>query len=67
MLPDKMFISLITTDLRDKIATATLNDELATKIRECLHKQLLPPMCTAFVMVTDHFYNALVQMDRVMV
>ena len=44
MLPDNLFISLIATDLKDKIATATNTDELATKIRNCLHKQLPPPM-----------------------
>ena len=42
-----MFISLIATDLGDKIASATNNDELATKIKSCLHKQLPPPMRTA--------------------
>ena len=42
-----MFISLIATDLRDKIMTATEVDELATNIRDCLQKQLLPPMHTA--------------------
>ena len=47
MLPDNMFISLIATDLRDKIASATNTDELAMKIKSCLHKQLPPPMRTA--------------------
>ena len=47
MLPDNMFISLIATDLRDKIASATDTDELAMKIKSCLHKQLPPPMRTA--------------------
>ena len=47
MLPDDMFISLIATDLRDKIVTATETDELATKIKDCLQKQLPPPMHTA--------------------
>ena len=47
MLPDDMFISLIATDLRDKIATITTTDELATRIKSCLHKQLPPPMQTA--------------------
>ena len=47
MLPDNMFISLIATNLRDKIAAATNTDELATKIKGCLHKQLPPPMRTA--------------------
>ena len=49
MLPDNMFISLIATDLqvRDKIATATKHDELAIKIKNCLHKQLPPPLRTA--------------------
>ena len=47
MLPDNMFISLIATDLRDKIASATNTDELATKIKSCLYKQLPPPMRTA--------------------
>ena len=46
MLPDNMFISLIATNLRDKIATTTKDDELATKIKDCLLKQLLPPMHT---------------------
>ena len=46
MLSDDMFISLIVTDLKDKIATATQKDELATKIKDCLQKQLPPPMCT---------------------
>ena len=47
MLPDNLFISLIATDLKDRIMTATSNDELATKIKNCLHKQLPPPMWTA--------------------
>ena len=47
MLPDDMFISLIATNLRDKIATATQTDELTTKIKDCLQKQLPPPMHTA--------------------
>ena len=47
MLPDDMFISLIATDLRDKIVAATEADELTTKIKNCLLKQLLLPMCTA--------------------
>ena len=47
MLPDNMFISLIATDLRDKIASATNIDELAMKIKSCLHKQLPPPLRTA--------------------
>ena len=46
MLPDNMFISLIATDLRDKIASAADTDELAMKIKNCLHKQLPPPMRT---------------------
>ena len=46
MLPDNMFISLIATDLRDKIANATKTDELTTTIKNCLHKHLPPPMCT---------------------
>ena len=46
MLPNKMFISLITTDIRDKITSATQKDELAMKIKDCLLKQLPPPMCT---------------------
>ena len=44
MLPDDMFISLIATDLRDKIASNTNADELAVKIKNCLHKQLPPPL-----------------------
>ena len=47
MLPDNMFISLIATDLRDRITTATDADELAATIKNCLHKQLPPPMRTA--------------------
>ena len=47
MLPDDMFISLIATDLKDKIAIITEADELATKIKNCLQKQLPPPMHTA--------------------
>ena len=47
MLPDDLFISLIATNLKDKIATATGTDELATKIKSCLHEQLPPPMRTA--------------------
>ena len=47
MLPNKMFISLTATDLKDKIVTATKDNELATKIRDCLQKQLPPPMHTA--------------------
>ena len=47
MLPDNMFISLIATNLRDKIALATNIDELAAKIKSCLQKQLLLPMRTA--------------------
>ena len=47
MLPDNMFISLIATNLRDKITSATNTDELAAKIKSCLHKQLLPPIRTA--------------------
>ena len=47
LLPEDMFISLIATDLRDKIVMATEADELATKIRDCLQKQLLLPMRTA--------------------
>ena len=47
MLPNNMFISLIVTDLRDKIITATETDELATTIKDCLPRQLLPPMHTA--------------------
>ena len=54
MLPDDMFISLIATDLRDKIVTATNTDELATKIKNCLHQQLLPPMRTA---LSDWSFN----------
>ena len=46
MLPDEMFISLIATNLRDKTATATKDDELATKIKDCMQKQLPLPMCT---------------------
>ena len=46
MLPEDMFISLIATDLRDKIVTATEADELATQIKDCLQKQLPPPMHT---------------------
>ena len=46
MLPHDMFISLIATNLRDKIATATQNDELTIKLKDCLQKQLPPPMCT---------------------
>ena len=47
MLPDNMFISLIATDLRDKIKIATETDELATKIKDCLQKRLPPPMHNA--------------------
>ena len=47
MLPEDMFILLIATNLRNKTATATEADELATKIKDCLQKQLPPPMCTA--------------------
>ena len=47
MLPDNLFILLIATDLKDKIATATKNDELTIKIKDCLQKQLPPPMHTA--------------------
>ena len=47
MLPENMFISLIATDLRDKIASATNTDELAMKIKNCLHKRLPPPMRTS--------------------
>ena len=47
MLPDNMFISLIAINLRDKIASTTNTDELATKIKDCLHKRLPPPMRTA--------------------
>ena len=46
MLPEEMFISLIATDLRDKIVIANETDDLAMKIKDCLQKQLLPPMCT---------------------
>ena len=46
MLPEEMFISLITTDLRERIATTTRDDELTMKIKDCLQKQLLPPMHT---------------------
>ena len=46
MLPDEMFVSLIATNLRDKIAAATWKDELAMRIRDCIQKQLLPPMHT---------------------
>ena len=46
MLPNDMFISLIATDLKDKIVTTTKTDELATKIKDCLQKQLPPPMRT---------------------
>ena len=46
MLPEDMFISLIATDLKDKIATTTEADELAIKIKDCLEKQLPPPMHT---------------------
>ena len=47
MLPDNMFVSLIVTDLRDKIIIATETDELATKIKDCLRKQSPPPLQTA--------------------
>ena len=47
MLPDNLFISLIATDLKDRITTTTRDDELATKIKDCLQKQLPPPMHTA--------------------
>ena len=47
MLPDDMFISLIATDLKDKIATATKTNDLTTRIKDCLQEQLPPPMCTA--------------------
>ena len=47
MLPKDMFISLIATDLRDKIMAATEADELTTKIKACLQKQLPLPMHTA--------------------
>ena len=47
MLPDNMFVLLIATNLRDKIITATETDELTTKIKGCLLKQLPPPMRTA--------------------
>ena len=46
MLPDNMFVSLIATDLRDKIIIATKTDELATKIKDCLRKQSPPPLHT---------------------
>ena len=44
---EDMFISLVATNLRDKIAIATQADDLAMKIRDCLQKQLPPPMHTA--------------------
>ena len=47
MLPDNMSISLIATDLRDKITASSQKDKLATKIKNCFQKQLLPPMHTA--------------------
>ena len=47
MLPEEMFSSLIATDLKDKITTATEADELTTKIKDCLQKQLPLPMRTA--------------------
>ena len=47
MLTEDMFILLVATDLRDKIAIATQADDLAAKIKGCLQKQLLPPMHTA--------------------
>ena len=46
MLPNNMFISLIATDLRDKIAAAASTDEFTIKIKDCLQKQLLTPMHT---------------------
>ena len=46
MLPEDMFILLVATDLRDKIATMTKDDELTMKIKDCLQKQLPPPMHT---------------------
>ena len=46
MLPEDMFISLIATDLRDKITTTTEANEFTTKIKDCLQKQLPPPMHT---------------------
>ena len=47
MLPDNLFISVIATNLRDRIVTATQKDELATKIKDCLQQQLPLPMHTA--------------------
>ena len=44
MLTEDMFISLVATNLRDKIMITTQADDLATKIRDCLQKQLPPPM-----------------------
>ena len=46
MLPEEMFISLIASDLRNKITIATETDDLATKIKDCLQQQLPPPMQT---------------------
>ena len=46
MLPDNIFILLITTDLRDKIAASSQKDDLTTKIKDCLQKQLPLPMRT---------------------
>ena len=39
-------VTRYTTNLKDKIATATKADELATKIKDCLQKQLPLPMRT---------------------
>ena len=47
MLPNELFTSLIATNLRDKITQATWDNELAKKIKDCLQKQLPPPMHTA--------------------
>jgi hypothetical protein len=47
MLPDKLFISVIAEDLKDKIVMLTQTDELAQTITECLGKQLPLPMRTA--------------------
>jgi hypothetical protein len=47
MLPDKLFISVIAEDLKDKIVILTQTDELAQTIIKCLGKQLPLPMRTA--------------------
>ena len=47
MLPDNLFVNLVTKDLHEQVKQATQSDEFATNIIKCLMEKSPPPLWTA--------------------